>query len=68
MLRTGLLAGLVATVIAGGVVQWSGARPHRYDLMLVYVGADDCAPCRLWQRDVVTSFRATPRFRHIVYR
>jgi hypothetical protein len=36
--------------------------------MLVYVGADDCAPCRVWQRDMAASFRAAPEFQHIAYR
>ena len=63
-----MLAGLVAAAIAGGAVEWGGSRSHERDLTLVYIGADDCAPCRVWQRDVVTSFRATPKFQHIAYR
>jgi len=34
---------------------------------LVYVGADDCAPCRAWQRDAGPAFRASPEFARIVY-
>jgi hypothetical protein len=40
----------------------------RGDLMVVYLGAEDCAPCRVWQRDVAPAFRATPTFQRISYR
>lgn len=69
MLRTGLFVGLLAAVTAGSLVVWGIPRPtHGRDLMLVYVGADDCAPCRTWQRDVAASFRATAKFQYVAYR
>lgn len=36
--------------------------------MLVYVGADDCAPCRAWQRDDGAMFRLSPEFARLTYR
>lgn len=36
-------------------------------LTLVYVGADDCAPCRSWQRDAAPLLR-TPAFARLAYR
>jgi hypothetical protein len=38
------------------------------DLLLVYVGADDCRPCRNWQSGEGARFRAAPDFSRIPYR
>jgi hypothetical protein len=35
---------------------------------LVYVGADNCAPCDSWQRDYEASFRDSAEFGRLVYR
>ncbi|MGZ9072732.1 MAG: hypothetical protein ACXW3G_07420, partial [Rhodoplanes sp.] len=35
--------------------------------MLVYVGAEDCAPCRAWQRDHAPSLQS-PAFARLDYR
>lgn len=40
-------------------------KPER--VMLVYVGADDCAPCRIWQRDHAPTLRS-PSFAGLIYR
>jgi hypothetical protein len=44
------------------------ARPHPDSVTLVYVGADDCAPCRNWERDAEPAFRTSPLFSRITYR
>ncbi|MBR0714941.1 hypothetical protein [Bradyrhizobium liaoningense] len=36
--------------------------------MLLYVGAEDCAPCRAWQKGDGASFLASPAFSRIRYR
>ena len=36
--------------------------------MLVYVGAEDCAPCRAWQNGDGAVFRASGDFGRITYR
>jgi hypothetical protein len=40
----------------------------RSDITLVYVGAEDCAPCRKWQREDATAFRASSEFTQVTYR
>jgi hypothetical protein len=37
-------------------------------LTLVYVGADDCAPCRSWRRDHWPRFQASAEFARLAYR
>ena len=69
VLRAGLLIGALASATVASVTQWGGiALARERDLMLVYVGADDCVPCRIWQRDVGASFRDAPGFQRIAYR
>ena len=36
--------------------------------MLVYVGAQDCAPCRIWQSGELTAFAASAEFARLSYR
>ncbi len=36
--------------------------------MLLYVGADDCPPCRAWKRGPGAAFRASPEFSRLIYR
>ncbi|KAB2917407.1 MAG: hypothetical protein F9K29_10115 [Hyphomicrobiaceae bacterium] len=54
---------------AGLALGWLSSRPSAArDLMLLYVGAEDCAPCRSWQGTEAMTFRASPEFARIVYR
>lgn len=39
-----------------------------HDLTLVYVGAEDCGPCRAWTRDYRPALLASSQFAHITYR
>lgn len=43
----------------------STARNER--LTLIYVGADDCAPCRVWQNGDGAKFRQSAEFSRIAY-
>jgi len=62
-------AGFSALVAAGSQVSgWSdlaAKRPER--LTLVYVGAGDCAPCRIWRREQAPLLKS-PSFARLVYR
>jgi hypothetical protein len=70
---TGFIALAALAAAAGIVVALGGAGPvasqRKPDrLMLLYVGAEDCAPCRIWQRDAAVSFQASKEFTQLVYR
>jgi hypothetical protein len=38
------------------------------DVTVIYVGADDCAPCRTWRRESWPKFRASGEFVRVAYR
>ncbi len=63
----GTLAALAAGVAGVLVVQHRAPGRATY-LMLIYVGADDCAPCRAWQRDDEPLFRRSNDFAKLNYR
>ena len=71
--RTILLCAFVVAAI-GGALAWHFMRQpgpvasHKEDILLIYVGADDCAPCRKWQREDAVAFRASGEFGQITYR
>jgi hypothetical protein len=71
--RRMLWIGVVAAILAGSIVaksgQWAGPalHPAPREVTLLYVGADDCPPCRAWQRDAGTAFRSSAEFAHITY-
>jgi hypothetical protein len=67
----GMLAVLLAGTIATGAFHrdWAAPRaPHGRDLLLLYVGADDCVPCRTWQGGAGEAFRTSPEFARVSYR
>jgi hypothetical protein len=63
----GVLSALAAVVAALLVAQ---ARPpgQAANLLLIYVGAEDCAPCRAWQRGDGATFRSSAAFNRLTYR
>jgi hypothetical protein len=65
MVASGAL--LIAAFVALTFANWTSAKPVR-NLTLVYVGADNCAPCEIWQRNQGTAFRGSPEFHHLAYR
>jgi hypothetical protein len=58
---------LMAAFAAFALANWTSAKPVK-SLTLVYVGADGCAPCEVWQRDQATAFRDSPEFHRLIYR
>jgi len=59
---------LVAWLVFGGGASslFAPAKPEH--VVLVYVGADDCAPCRVWQGGDEQQFIASPIFPRLTYR
>ena len=55
-----------AAIVAALLVAKVPARAN--DLLLIYVGADDCAPCRAWQSGEGAEFRKSAEFDRIFYR
>lgn len=55
-----------AAIVATLLVARAPARAN--DLLLIYVGADDCAPCRAWQNGEGADFRKSAEFARISYR
>ena len=54
-----------------GAVRWgpvASAPQVRTAVTLVYVGADDCAPCRAWQLTERKQFQASAEFVQLNYR
>jgi hypothetical protein len=70
--RTKVFLALVVAVLVGSLgllaVDPIPVAPHNDDILLIYVGADDCAPCRKWQREDAAGFRASAEFTRILYR
>jgi hypothetical protein len=65
------LFGTGIVIAAMAVTVWVGhvGRPARAkNVMLLYVGAEDCAPCRAWQRGEGAAFLASAEFPRITYR
>ena len=66
------LAAMVPGMALAAILIGSALRsdtPHRdRDVMVVYVGAEDCAPCRAWQRGDGAAFRISAEFNQISYR
>lgn len=58
-----LIAAFVATTFAGR----TPAKPEK-NVILVYIGAENCAPCDTWQRNQGAAFRDSAEFRHLTYR
>src|SRR5262245_20567391 len=62
---------ILARAMVGGLTQDAGAfRPPSapHDFTLLYVGADDCAPCRTWQQGAGAAFRSSAEFARVSYR
>ena len=69
--RTIFAAGIVVAIAAIMATVWAGhaGKPARdADVMLLYVGAEDCAPCRAWQNGEGAAFLASADFPRITYR
>jgi hypothetical protein len=62
-----ILALFTAVLAALTFTHWTSAVPVR-NLTLVYVGADNCSPCNIWQQSQKMTFRVSAEFHHIKYR
>lgn len=58
---------LIATASAFSLVKWAPETRVK-DVTLLYVGAQDCAPCRAWQKNQAIAFRSSPDFRRLSFR
>ena len=58
---------LAVTVVAGGALRSDTLR-RDHNVMLVYVGAENCAPCVAWRRVMGADFRASVEFSRLRYR
>lgn len=68
--RTGVIA--VGILFAVGIIalkpgSWTPAKSPKA-VVLVYVGAENCAPCEIWQRSQGTAFRDSNEFPRLTYR
>jgi hypothetical protein len=62
---------VAAVVIAAATMAAASRYPvrgERPDVTLLYVGADDCAPCRSWRGGDGAAFLASTEFARITYR
>ena len=66
--------GIAAFAVIAGVLATTGGWPLGSrsivpaDITLLYIGADDCAPCRVWQGGDGATFRSSSGFSNIAYR
>jgi hypothetical protein len=65
-----VLLGTIIALATIAIAEWSRhvAQANRPELMLLYVGADDCAPCRAWRKGDGADFRGSAAFARISYR
>lgn len=63
------LGGFATTVaVVAALLTSQLSRPSRAaDITLIYVGAEDCAPCRAWQNGDGAAFRQSADFARIAY-
>jgi len=52
-------------LLTGSGLQSVAARPN---VAVIYVGASDCPPCRLWSRNYMPRFAASEKFSRLTYR
>lgn len=52
-------------LLAGSGLQSVAARPN---VAVIYVGASDCPPCRVWSRDYLPRFAASDEFSRLTFR
>ena len=69
-LRVGAMVALVGALSVPAVrCDQRPAPPNaRVNVMLVYVGAEDCGPCRAWQSMEAKRFLESPEFSRLTYR
>jgi hypothetical protein len=73
MLHRSALYGIVGStiniaVMAATIAALKGPDPLRPQVTLLYVGAEDCAPCREWQQHEKIAFSTSAEFARLKYR
>ena len=63
-----IVLGISLALISFGSALRSDAPHQNRNIMVVYIGAEDCAPCRLWQGGMGAKFRTSSEFRRLSYR
>ena len=61
----------VVVIAIFAMAMWGGPLPRASgpgDVMLIYVGAQDCAPCRAWRNGEGAAFLASRDATHITFR
>lgn len=67
-IKTGaILTVILPVVVAAILIGVSPAQPAK-NVTLVYVGAENCAPCEEWQRHQGDAFRRSAEFSRLTYR
>lgn len=67
--RRHMLAAALLLAIVSVAAAWDSPRIADGALpTLVYIGAADCAPCRVWQTSEEARFRDSPQFGRLIYR
>ena len=67
-LALGAAAVLAATALTAVSHYDIGQEEAPANVTVIYVGANDCAPCRIWRRDRWPQFSASPDFKRLAYR
>ena len=66
----GTVTKMAACAVSVLVLSASGRQEQRVrpELTVIYVGAEDCPPCRLWRRDYFPQFERSSDFPRLSYR
>jgi hypothetical protein len=59
---------VVAALIAAATRSDDKRQDGPAKVTVIYVGAEDCAPCRIWRRDRLPTFVGSPEFKRLTYR
>lgn len=57
----------MTVIVAALLVAYAPPSARAANLKLIYVGAEDCAPCRDWQSNDGAAFRRSSEFARITY-
>jgi hypothetical protein len=59
----------IAAAVISAIARWDDKRQESAArVTVIYVGADDCAPCRIWRRDRLPAFAGMSTFKRLTYR
>ena len=59
---------IIIAAMAAAIASHKVPDSHRPQVTLLYVGAEDCAPCREWQQHEKLAFSASAEFARLEYR